>query len=121
MLAAIFLLISSALFAADSPPPLACPATLTAHPFERANIYNGKAGGEQSDLAPDDEKQSGRKVTQTWFLKNYREMGIFVRCRYHGSTEVRNLDVPAPYRKCTFTFELDQKNNIIGKPEFTCQ
>jgi hypothetical protein len=120
MLAVFCLLLSSA-FAADSPSPLACPATVDTRPFERVNIYNGKPGGEEYDLAPDDEKHSGRKFTQTWFLKNYRDMGIFVRCRYRGTTAVSNLDVPASYQKCTFTFELDQKNNIAGKPEFSCQ
>jgi len=116
-----FLFFVSAAWPADTAPPLACPTTLSTRPFERVNVYNGKPGGEEYDLAPDDEKHSGRKFTQTWFLKNYRAMSIFVRCRYRGATAVTNLDVPAPYQKCIFTFELDQKNNIVGKPEFSCQ
>ena len=120
-LTAIFACALVSATAAEPPPPLACPATSSGHPFERVNIYNGKPGGEEYDLAPDDENHTGRQFTQTWFLKNYRDMSIFVRCRYRGATAVTNLDVPAPYQKCTFTFELDPKNNIVGKPAFLCQ
>ncbi|MGD0772241.1 MAG: STY0301 family protein [Candidatus Solibacter sp.] len=107
--------------AAQAPAPLTCPATLAAHEFERINIYNGKPGGEEYDLAPDDQKEAGRKVTQMWFLKDYRTMPIFVRCRYHGTTAVTTLDVPAKYQKCTLTFEMDSKNAIVGKSEFSCK
>ncbi len=108
--------------------PLACPATLNppgatgaAREFERINIYNGKPGGEEYDLAPDDQTEAGRKITQMWFLKDYRSMPIFVRCRYRGTTAVTTLDVPAKYQKCTLTFEMDKKNTIIGKSEFSCK
>jgi hypothetical protein len=115
---------------AQTPAPLTCPATWTpagaagaaaAREFERINIYNGKPGGEEYDLAPDDQTEAGRKFTQVWFLKDYRSMSIFVRCRYRGTNAVTTLDVPAIYQKCTFTFEMDQKNNITGKPHFSCK
>jgi hypothetical protein len=48
-------------------------------------------------------------------------MPIFVRCRYHGTTAVATLDVPAKYQKCTLTFEMDKKNAIAGKSEFWCK
>jgi hypothetical protein len=117
--AAILLLAVPFVLAAEMPPPLTCPAT--AHDFERINIYNGKPGAEENDLAPDDETQAGRKITQAWILKDYRSMDIFVRCRYRGTTEVKTLDVPAKYQKCTFTFEMDKKNTIIDKSEFSCK
>jgi hypothetical protein len=116
--------------AAQTPTPLTCPATTSpagtnshtpAREFERINIYNGKPGGEEYDLAPDDQTETGPKITQTWFLKDYRSMPIFVRCRYRGTTAVTTLDVPAKYRKCTLTFEMDKKNNIVGKSEFSCK
>ena len=113
--------------AAETPAPFSCPATLippgaggAAREFERINIYNGKPGGEEYDLARDDQTESGRKITQSWFLKDYRSMSIFVRHRYLGTTAVKNIDIPAKYQKCTFIFELDKKNTIIGKPEFSC-
>ena len=115
---------------AQTPAPLTCPARLSppgatgegaAHEFERINIYNGKPGGEEYDLAPDDETQAGRKITQMWFVKDYRTMPVFVRCRYRGTTAVTTLDVPAKYQKCTLTFEMDKKNAIIGKSEFSCK
>jgi hypothetical protein len=111
--------------AAETPAPLTCPATLTpagvTRQFERINIYNGKPGGEEYDLAPDDETQAGRKFTQVWFLKDYRSMSIFVRCRYRGTAAVTVLDVPAKYEKCSLTFEMDKKNAIVGKSEFSCR
>ena len=116
--------------AAASATPLTCPATLNppgatgqgaAREFERINIYNGKPGGEEYDLAPDDQTEAGRKITQMWFLKDYRSMPVFVRCRYRGTNAVTTLDVPAKYQKCTFTFEMDKKNAIIGKSEFSCK
>jgi hypothetical protein len=126
-----FLLLLLALpdvLAAQTPTALTCPATLTpsgaagaAREFERINIYNGKSGGEEYDLAPDDQTEAGRKITQTWFLKDYRSMPIFVRCRYRGTTAVTTVDVPAKYQKCTFSFEMDKKNAIAGKSEFSCR
>jgi hypothetical protein len=112
--------------AGETPPALTCPATLpagqgVAHEFERINIYNGKPGGEEYDLAPDDETRAGGKITQVWFLKDYRSKGIFVRCRYRGTNAVTTLDAPAKYQKCSFTFEMDKKGNITGKPEFLCK
>jgi hypothetical protein len=128
--AALLMLALPLALAAQTPAPLSCPATLTppgatgqgpAREFERINIYNGKPGGEEYDLAPDDQTEARGKVTQWWFLKDYRSMNIFVRCRYRGTDAVTNLDVPAKYQKCSFTFQMDKKNNIIGKPEFSCK
>ena len=128
--AALLMLAVPLALPAEAPPPLTCPATWTppgttppgpARNFERINIYNGKPGRQEYDLAPDDETQTGRKIKQTWFLNDYRSMDIFVRCRYRGTDAVKTLDVPAKYQKCTFTFEMDKQNNITGKPSFSCE
>ena len=126
--AALLMLAIPMVLTAETPTPLTCPATMTAagatgaaHEFERINIYNGKSGGEEYDLAPDDQTEAGRKITQVWMLKDYRSMPIFVRCRYRGTNAVTTLDVPAKYQKCTLTFEMDKKNTIIGKSEFSCK
>jgi hypothetical protein len=124
LFAPLLLLAVPIALAAQTPAPLSCPAATgqgATHEFERINIYNGKPGGEEYDLAPDDETKAGRKVTQAWILKDYRSMSIFVRCRYRGTDAVTTVDVPPEYQKCTFTFEMDQKNNITGKPEFSCK
>ena len=127
---ALLMLAVPAALTGETPAPLTCPATLNpagangqgvARQFERINIYNGKPGGEEYDLAPDDQTQAGSRITQVWFLKDYRSMAIFVRCRYRGTSAVTTLDVPAKYQKCTFTFEMDKKNNITGTPEFSCK
>jgi hypothetical protein len=128
--AALLPLLVPIALAAQTPAPLACPAVLTppgaagqgaAHAFERINIYNGKPGGEEYDLAPDDEHKAGRKIAQVWNLKGYRSMPIFVRCRYRGTDAATTLNVPVEYRQCRFTFEMDKGNEISGKPEFFCK
>jgi hypothetical protein len=130
--AALLLLAVPIALSAQSPAPvpLTCPANWPApgtpppgpaRNFERINIYNGKPGREEYDLAPDDETQTGRRIKQTWFLKDYRSMDIFVRCRYRATNAVKTLAVPPKYQKCTFTFELDKQNNITGKPAFSCE
>ncbi len=115
----LFLLALPLALAAQTPPPLICPAG--DHEFLRINIYNGKPGGEEYDLAPDDEHKSGRKITQVWNVKDYRSMPVFVRCRYRGTDAVKDVTVPTEYRKCTFTFEMDKNNEIVGKSEFSCK
>ena len=91
------------------------------HAFQRISVYNGKAGGEEYDLAPDDEKNSGGKIVQTWKLSNYRSMNLFMRCRYHDTAAVLFMDLPANLTACTFSFTLDKKGTFIGKSSVTCR
>ncbi len=108
---------------------VACPATVQVtaagakveRPFERVSIYNGKQGGEEYELAPDDEKTTGRKIVQSWFLKDYRSMNLFMRCRYRGTEVTRSIDLPPRLETCTFTFELQKDGTITGKPQAVCR
>jgi predicted S18 family serine protease len=96
-------------------------AVKAVHKFERVSIFNGKQGGQEYDLAPDDEKGSGRAVVQTWFLKDYRSMNLFMRCRYRGTEATLAIDLPPPLETCTFTFELRKDGAIIGEPTAVCR
>src|ERR1700674_3345204 len=76
--------------------PVLCPATITVneaaapvpgwtvaasktqHAFERISVYNGKSGGQEYDLAPDDEKRQGNRITQVWILKGYATRKVFL-------------------------------------------
>ena len=103
-----------------------CPETITVgkaeHRFERVSIYNGTAGGKEFELAPDEGKDSaGPKIVQTWNLKDYRSMNIFLRCRYHDTGIIKNLDAPANLRSCTLTFTLDKKGVYAGKSTLLCR
>lgn len=91
------------------------------HRFERISVYNGKQGGEGYDLAPDDEKTSGRATVQTWVLKGYRGMNLFLRCRYHDTAVTLDKDLPAPLQTCTLTFEIRKDGTIIGKSVALCR
>lgn len=98
-----------------------CPATNAGHPFDRVSIYNGKQGGQEYELAPDDEKKVRTKVTQSWFLKDYRSMNIFLRCRYQGTEMVIAKDIPANLQTCVFVFDISSKGEITGGRSFACR
>lgn len=90
-------------------------------PFERVSIYNGTPGGKEYDLAPDDRKEDGKRVVQTWRLKGYRTMNVFMRCRYRNTSVSLHRDVPADIEQCTFSFETDGAGRITGKPVVLCR
>jgi hypothetical protein len=98
-----------------------CPATNAGHPFDRVSIFNGKQGGQEYELAPDDGKKVRARVTQSWFLKDYRTMNIFVRCRYQGTEMVISKDIPANIQTCTFAFDISPKGEITGGRSFACR
>jgi hypothetical protein len=90
------------------------------HPFERISVYNGSAGGQEFELAPDDEAKRGNRVIQTWHLKGYRTMNIFLRCRYHDSSVVLMKDLPPQIQTCTLRFAI-QQGKIVGESAMDCR
>ena len=90
-------------------------------PFERVSIYNGEDGGKEYELAPDEQKEEGKRISQLWNLKGYRSMNIFMRCRYRDTGAVLSINIPATIQTCRFIFELDPKGKILGKPTAGCQ
>lgn len=90
-------------------------------PFERISIYNGEDGGKEYELAPDEQKEEGKRISQLWNLKGYRTMNIFMRCRYRDTGAVLSTNVPTSVETCRFVFELDPKGKIMGKPTAGCQ
>src|SRR5437868_3846366 len=118
VLVGVFLLLVIGRASAQTKQVFACPASITEagveHKFERVSIYNGKQGGQEYELAPDDEKNGpAGKITQIWNVRDYRSMNVFVRCRYAGSATVRSMDVPAAFTSCAFDFQLDRKQKFI--------
>ena len=125
--------------AKHQPAPIVCPANIAVietvapiagwsalpvearHKFERISVFNGTPGGQEFDLAPDDQKQKGVRVTQTWDLKAYRSMNIFVRCRYNDTSAVLLQDLPRELTACVLRFGLDSKGNIIGESSMECR
>src|SRR5579864_8551489 len=55
------------------------------HKFLRPSIYNGAPGKQEYELAPDEQEPSGKQIKQSWKLSDYRDMNLFVRCRYAGT------------------------------------
>jgi hypothetical protein len=93
----------------------------TQHAFERISVYNGKSGGQEYDLAPDDEKRQRNRITQIWMLKGYRSMNIFLRCRYRGTSAILMMDLPPRIETCTLRFTIDSKSQIVGESEMECR
>jgi len=98
-----------------------CPATAKGHKFLRPSIYNGTAGKEEYELAPDDERTKGRQVTQIWKLSDYADMRAFVRCRYEGTSLAVVKDLPAELKVCTFRFRKVPGNQVVSEPWFECR
>src|ERR1700674_4339809 len=116
ILSVVVTLCGCALSSAQStgaPQPVSCPTTVTVNEsiapprlwqngpvsvertFERISVYNGKNGGEEFELAPDTQQRARSSVLQTWNLKAYRTMNIFLRCRYQNTAAVLWMNLPA--------------------------
>jgi hypothetical protein len=117
-----------------------CPATITAtesavappswkaeaagqatHKFLRPSIYNGAAGKQEYELAPDDQQVEGKTVRQVWKLTDYRDQNLFLRCRYEGTGVTLTADIPAAIKTCTFTFRNVGGNQPVASPVFDCR
>ena len=125
-LAAVLLFVGESILSSQSTPapaPFTCPASITdgKHKFERPSIYNGTPGKEEYELAPDDTQTQGKQVKQTWKLSDYRDMNLFVRCRYLGTKETVVKNLPAPLKTCIFSFRDMPGNQPVGSPVFECK
>src|ERR1700678_2146344 len=127
-LAAVLLLAGRSVLSSQSTPaamPLTCPATVkdakSEYRFERPSIYNGTPGKEEYELAPDDTQTQGKQVRQTWKLADYRDMNLFVRCRYVGTKETVVTNIPAPVKICMFSFRDMPGNQPVASPVFQCK
>jgi hypothetical protein len=119
--------------------PLTCPASITVtgtasvaapwqaesgkseHRFERPSIYNGTPGKQEYDLAPDDTQTAGKRVRETWKLADYREMNLFLRCRYLGTAATVVTNIPAPLKTCVFSFQNVAGDHPVASPAFECK
>ena len=130
------MLLVLALGATGGAQTLSCPATLgvrapagwtlegkppaTARKFERISLYN-KDVQQEYDLAPDDEAKVEGRIVQIWGVDGYRQLPLYLRCRYHGTETTISREIPAALKKCRFRFTLDKKGNIVGDSEVKCQ
>jgi hypothetical protein len=89
--------------------------------FERISIYNGTNGDREFELAPDDQKEERSRITQTWYLRGYRSMNMFLRCRYSGTQVVLSKDIPEGLETCVFAFSSDKSGKITGTSSFVCR
>jgi hypothetical protein len=97
-----------------------CPAALEGHKFLRPSIYNGTPGSKEYELAPDDDSH-GASVRQIWKLSDYREVNLFVRCRYADTEAVVVKDLPKPLQTCLFTWRNRGGQQPITDPVFACR
>jgi hypothetical protein len=119
--------------------PLTCPASIAVtaaasvvtpwqaesakseHKFERPSIYNGTPGKQEYDLAPDDTETAAKRVRETWNLAAYRNMNLFLRCRYLGTPATVVTNIPAPLKTCVFSFQNVAGDHPVASPVFECK
>jgi hypothetical protein len=119
-------------------PSIACPASIavnesaatlpgwslesgkTRRAFERISVYNRDASGKEYDLAPDNQKQQGNRVLQTWRLTEYRAMGNYLRCRYRDTSVTLSKKLPPAISYCTFRYLAGSHGEVAAKPEMDC-
>jgi len=93
----------------------------TEHSFERISVYNVGAGGQEFDLAPDDQKEKGKKITQTWKVKDYRSLKVFMRCRYSGTSVALLHELPPEVTSCTLRFTDAPAGIVAGESSMDCR
>ncbi len=91
------------------------------HQFERFSAFNRDRDGQEYDLAPDLESKDAKGITQTWKLHYYRDLPLFLRCRYRGTDKTLDLEVPRDVGQCILTFQLDRRQNFTGKSAMRCR
>ena len=91
------------------------------HSFERISVYNVGAGGQEFDLAPDDQKEKGKKITQTWNVKDYRSLKVFMRCRYSDTSVVLLRELPSDITTCTLRFTYAASGIVAGESSMECR
>lgn len=106
--------------------PVTCPAVISdklsiQRRFERPSILNIDRRGREYDLAPDGGHKAGNLVAQTWDLDAYREMRVFLRCRYRDTDSIFAIELPATVRVCTFRYKAAANGGVTGAPEFSCR
>ena len=72
-------------------------------------------------MAPDKQENQGRRIRQTWMLNDYRDMNLFVRCRYENTDATLAADLPAVLKTCVFSFENVGGKVSIASPSFECK
>lgn len=66
-------------------------------------------------------QSKGGNFTQVWRLGDYRDMNLFLRCRYRNTDAVLNIDLTRPLQTCTCRFRLDPKGELLGQSVVTCK
>jgi hypothetical protein len=89
------------------------------HPFERIEIFAGQMGEQTkqapASLAPDDERRSGRRLTQVWRVGG-ESGGVVLVCRYRGTPATLAISLPAGIATCEQTLGWDPKRGVIDDP-----
>ena len=88
--------------------------------FARIEIANRDDKDRDYQLAPDDEKQTGKDVVQTWNLTSYRSMKLFLSCFYQDTRVVLSSEIPPGVQTCTFRFSYDSRNKALLDPKMDC-
>ena len=119
--------------AAGAAEPTRCPATASGeahlrapdgwtaaavdavHSFERIELFAGQMGEQTKEapasLAPDDERRSGRQLTQVWRFGS-ETGGVVLVCRYRGTPATLAIRLPADVATCEQTIGWDPQRGM---------
>ena len=93
----------------------------TERAFERISVYNRDAAGREYDLAPDDQNQDGKRITQIWDVKAYRTMAVLLRCRYHDTSVTLSMELPPTVNSCTLRYVAGSHGEVAANPQMGCR
>ena len=88
------------------------------HPFDRIELFAGQMGEQTKEapalLAPDDERRSGRRLTQVWRVGN-ESGGVVLVCRYRGTPASLAISLP-DVATCEQALGWDAKRGAVDDP-----
>lgn len=121
--------VSVAFGAAASAGDLSCPATVESEltlggqsqsfDFRYVSFFGGDPS-EMVDLAPED-SQNPKLLDQRWQFTRTTGRPIYMVCRYHGTEQTVQAEVPDHIKECRLRGLMDGKGEIVGSPSLECE
>ena len=86
--------------------------------FRYVSFFDGDPS-KMVDLAPDD-GANPKLLEQSWQFAQAPGSPVTMVCRYHGTEETVNREVPADIKGCRLEGIMDGKGEILGSPTLKC-
>jgi len=87
--------------------------------FRYVSFFDGDPK-DLADLAPE-EGPDPAKLEQRWQFTRTKDRPIIMICRYHGTTQTVQKQVPASIKECRLEGLITDKGEIVGSPKLECR